>query len=307
MKVLLAIDSSTESQAVIREFESRPWPSGTELRVLTVIDLFALTASVGYLEPFVKSENEAAQLLVDQTVERLSSRGYQTTTAVVQGYPGTTIVEEAESWGADLVLAGSHGHSGFIRFLIGSIAKAVVQNASCSVEIVRRAGHGAEADQQETAPGWPNGMKLLLATDGSEFSLSAARSVAERPWPRESRVRIVSIVEHIVPAADPWYAAGAVAERLREENTRRSEEAVASARRIIASAGLPTETAVLDGTPKKRIVEDAKDWGADLVVLGSHGRRGVTRYLLGSVSEAAALHAHCSVEVIRDRKLLEAS
>ncbi|HSB11937.1 MAG TPA: universal stress protein [Blastocatellia bacterium] len=300
MKLLLAVDSSAESNAVISEVEMRPWPPETEVCVLTVIDLFALTASVGYLEPFVKSENEAAKALVEQAAERLSRRGLQTTATAVEGYPGTTIVEEAEKWGADFVLVGSHGHTGFVRFLIGSIAKAVVQNATCSVEVVRR-----PRDDKEDAVSRSSGaMKILLATDGSDYSLSAARSVAERPWPDGSRVRIVSVVERVMPAADPWYAAGAVADRVRKENAKRSEDAVAAAQQIVASAGLKTETAVLDGTPKKRIVEDAREWNADLVAVGSHGRRGVTRYLLGSVSEAAALHAHCSVEVIRDRSLL---
>jgi len=64
---------------------------------------------------------------------------------------------------------------------------------------------------------------------------------------------------------------------------------------------MKAEGAVLKGSQRDRIVEESKAWGADLIVVGSHGRRGLTRYLLGSVSEAVAMHAHCSVEVIRDR------
>ena len=101
--------------------------------------------------------------------------------------------------------------------------------------------------------------------------------------------------------------AGAVSERIREDNTKASTEAVNAAEEIVASAGMKTETAVLEGSPKRRIVEESKAWGADLIVVGSHGRRGLTRYLLGSVSEAVAMHAHCSVEVIRDRALLDSS
>ena len=78
-----------------------------------------------------------------------------------------------------------------------------------------------------------------------------------------------------------------------------SQEAVDTAQAIIAEAGIKSDVAVLEGSPKKRIVEEAKEWDANLVVVGSHGRRGLTRYLLGSVSEAVAMHAPCSVEVIR--------
>ena len=137
MKILLAIDSSSLSEAIIGEVEQRPWPRDTSVCVLTVIDVLALTSAVGYLEPFIKSENQAAGEFVQEVAERLARRGIQATPLTVEGYPGTTIVEQAEKWGADFVFVGSHGHGGFVRFLLGSIAKAVVQNASCSVEIVR--------------------------------------------------------------------------------------------------------------------------------------------------------------------------
>ena len=304
MKVLLAIDSSELSEAVVNQVERRPWPAETVVCVLTVIDLLALTSAVGYLEPFIKSENDAAKALVEAIAQRLAGRNLQTTTLAVEGYPGTSIVEQAEKWGADLVLVGSHGHSGFVRFLLGSIAKAVVQHAPCSVEIVRHPRHDRDHPDHDKNAEQSGGMRILLATDGSDYSIAAVRSVAGRPWPSGSEIRIVSVVEPIAPAADRWYAAGAIAQRVREDDTKRSEEAVSAAQEIIASAGMMSQTAVLEGSPKRRIVEDSNTWAAHLIVVGSHGRRGLTRYLLGSVSEAVAMHAHCSVEVIRDRALL---
>ena len=304
MKLLLAIDSSALSEMVVTELESRLWPPQTEVRVLTVIDLFALTSSVGYLEPFIKSENDAATAFVHAAAERLTRAGFMATGIAVEGYPGTSIVEEADRWDADLIMVGSHGHSGFVRFLLGSIAKAVVQNAACSVEIVRDHGEDREAGQPESGSGTAEGLRLLLATDGSEYSKAAAHSIASRPWPAGSQIRIVSVVEPLMPATDPWFASGAITDTLRDENARKSRDAVEAAREIISRTGITIETAVVDGSPKKRIVELARDWRANLVVVGSHGRRGVLRYLLGSVSEAVAMQAHCSVEVIRDRALL---
>jgi nucleotide-binding universal stress UspA family protein len=304
LRILLAIDSSELSEAVVSEVERRPWPAGTVVCVLTVIDLLALTSAVGYLEPFIKSENDAAKTLVEKVAERLGQAGLQTAPLAVEGYPGTSIVEEAEKWRADMVFVGSHGHSGFVRFLLGSIAKAVVQNAPCSVEVVRHPRHDKDHPDHDKASEALNGMRILLATDGSDYSVSAARSIAARPWPYDSAIRVISVVEKIAPAAEPWYVGGAVAERYREDNVRRSEEAVKVVQEIFNSGAMHVETAVLEGSPKRRIVEDSKEWGAHLVVVGSHGRRGLTRYLLGSVSEAVAMHAHCSVEVIRDRALL---
>lgn len=71
------------------------------------------------------------------------------------------------------------------------------------------------------------------------------------------------------------------------------------AEQVLASAGLKATAAVRSGNPKELILEEAKEWNADLIVVGSHGRRGFRRFLLGSVSEAVAMKAHCSVVVLR--------
>jgi nucleotide-binding universal stress UspA family protein len=83
---------------------------------------------------------------------------------------------------------------------------------------------------------------------------------------------------------------------------------VAKAAKEIAeqASSLRVVTEVLDGSPKKVIVEEAERWGADLIVIGSHGYGPVRRFLLGSVSQAVALHAPCSVEIVRSRHLLTA-
>jgi hypothetical protein len=102
-----------------------------------------------------------------------------------------------------------------MRLLIGSVAKFVVQDAHCSVEIVRPSGR-------------PDGMKILSATDGSDYSIAAARSIAERPWPQASEFEIVSVVDLIVPAVNP-YATGDIVGRVREQNTKSSEDAMETA------------------------------------------------------------------------------
>jgi nucleotide-binding universal stress UspA family protein len=296
MKILLAIDSSEFSRAVVKEVAERPWPADSVLVVLTVVDSFALTASVGYLEPFIKNENDAARALVQSVAETLTLNGIETVTQVVEGYPATSIVEQAKVWNADFVFVGSHGHGGVARFFLGSIAKEVVRGTHCSVEIVRPV---------VVSKGRAAGKRVLLATDGSAYSEAAARSVAQRPWPKGTEFKIVSVVEQMVPAMDPGYASGEVIERMLIQNRTQCEAAVGSAMKILASTGLAAGTSVLSGNAKWTIIDAAKEWNADLLVVGSHGRRGLTRVLLGSVSEAVAMNAPCSVEVIRSPELLE--
>jgi nucleotide-binding universal stress UspA family protein len=90
-------------------------------------------------------------------------------------------------------------------------------------------------------------------------------------------------------------------EELMESATKHAEDAVENARKILKAANLQ----VLDSKPvpigdsRVLLLDLAKEWNADLIVLGSHGRRGMDRMLMGSVSESVAIHAHCSVDVIR--------
>ena len=290
MKIVLAIDFSPPSEVAVSEVAGRPWPPNTVVHTLHVVDIFALTSSVGYCETFINKETDEARALGNAVAERLRSRGLEATAQIIEGHPSLGIVDYAKQWDADFVIVGSHGH-GIVRLLLGSVAKFVVHNAHCSVEVVRASSRD-------------DGMKTLLTTDGSGYAVAAARSIAERPWPQGSEFKIVSVVDLNVPAVNLWYAAREVLGQLRDENTKLSQEAVETAQKILRDAGLKTTGQVLMGSPKWRIVDEAKEWGANLVVVGSHGRRGMTRLLLGSVSEAVAMHVHCSAEVIRERALL---
>jgi nucleotide-binding universal stress UspA family protein len=112
-------------------------------------------------------------------------------------------------------------------------------------------------------------------------------------------VKIVSVIDPVIPATEPWYAAGEMMNQIRDQKGTECEQAASSAKELLTGAGLTATVSVHEGVPKWRILDEAQEWGANLIVVGSHGRRGLTRLLLGSVSEAVAMNALCSVEVIR--------
>lgn len=147
-------------------------------------------------------------------------------------------------------------------------------------------------------------MKLLLAVDGSTYSNPPLQAVSTRPWPSGSMVRIVTVVEMVFPAGVPTgiapdasLAAGVMASE--EALQKHAEEVLRTARDTVAAAGLPVEAQIRHGRPGAEIVEEAKRWGADLVLIGSHGRSGIERILMGSVAHYVVAHAPCSVEVVR--------
>jgi nucleotide-binding universal stress UspA family protein len=286
MNIVLAIDSSPSSEVTIREVVARPWPGGVRFCVLHVVDLFILPPG-GKL---FAAELEASESLVKSAADRLAASGLSAVTAVTKGYPPSNIVDYAEEWGADFVVVGSRGFSGVKRFLMGSIAQAVVRHAPCSVEVVRA--------RSETL-GAKKGRRILLATDGSECSDAATRSIAARPWPAGSEVKVLSVVYYADPLIDEWKEIPHDIAGIERELSKQREKDTLAARTIIENAGLKVTSSVLTGYPKSVILDQAKEWNADLIVVGAHGRRGLSRLFLGSVSEAVAIHAHCSVEVIR--------
>ena len=143
-------------------------------------------------------------------------------------------------------------------------------------------------------------MRILLAVDSSSYSTIATRRVADRPWPKPSVVRIVSVAQLSDISEDPsFWDSGATNEHLAQAILLQARELVERVASDLRAAGLSVETTVRRGDPRTEIEDDAKTWDADLIVVGSHGRTGLSRWLLGSVAEHVVRHAHCSVEVCR--------
>lgn len=151
MRILLAVDGSPYSEAAVRAVASRPWPDGTTVRVLSAIQVMTVLPPVGdflgvagAVETPGKQEIRAAtKQLVDAVAVRLRTAGLDSESVVKEGDPRSVIVDEAAVWAADLIVMGSHGHTGITRWLLGSVAQSVVAHAPCSVEVVRSSDHTA--------------------------------------------------------------------------------------------------------------------------------------------------------------------
>lgn len=146
-------------------------------------------------------------------------------------------------------------------------------------------------------------MRILLATDGSEYSEAAVDEIKQRPFPKGSEVRILSVFEvPAFPIAVPW-AGVDFDDEVQKQAEALARKAVKSAGRKLRagkeSAKLKLSTRIAGGSPKQAILEEAEAFKADLIVLGSHGGGRIERFLLGSVSLAVVTHAACSVEIVR--------
>jgi nucleotide-binding universal stress UspA family protein len=145
MKILLAVDGSPCSDEAIEEIGRRPWPVSSEIKVLTAFELaipptpetWALPPR--YMEEMDRAAQQQAQTIVDRATERLKLKldAIDIRGEILPGPARILILDTAESWGADLIVVGSHGYRAWERFLLGSVSQSVVSHAKCSVEVVR--------------------------------------------------------------------------------------------------------------------------------------------------------------------------
>tara|TARA_R110000765_G_scaffold237549_5_gene340194 strand:- start:3337 stop:3810 length:474 start_codon:yes stop_codon:yes gene_type:complete len=148
-------------------------------------------------------------------------------------------------------------------------------------------------------------MKIILAIDGSDFSKMATNELAKMPLPTDTEVRIISVFESPVLAAPGPFSMGGGLGNYYEEAFSRAkkstEKTVDLAARVLQEKNprLSVTTAVVNGWPKNKILEESEAFNADLIVVGSQGHRAVSKFLLGSVSQSVAIHARCSVMIVR--------
>lgn len=147
-------------------------------------------------------------------------------------------------------------------------------------------------------------MKILLTIDDSKASGAAVRAVADQFCASKAEIQVLHVVETLLLPGPPQFSARAISEvnEIDAERMKEARKLVDEAAAQLQKAGFKASGMVAEGDIRQRIIDIAADWQADLIVMGSRGRHGFDRLLLGSVSEAVTRHALCSVEVVRTPK-----
>ncbi|RZF31249.1 universal stress protein [Paraburkholderia sp. UYCP14C] len=194
------------------------------------------------------------------------------------GYTANALIDAATKWQADLVVVGARQHHGLLRWVEGTVSEFVTTQASCSVLIV-------PASYEDEIHAFPR--RILFALDGSRTSLDALRFGLQFATP-ESSLRAVYVVDRAVRLTDliPIHV---LEDAFKDEGN----TILAAAARVFANLPNHVETGLIktkqtgDDVPHT-IVREARRWHADLVVVGTHGRRGLARWFLGSVADRTA-------------------
>jgi nucleotide-binding universal stress UspA family protein len=292
MKLLLAVDSITTLEILLNEIKAHSWTKGTEARVLSIVEDEEVPLETwrehGYGIAAVRQEmRRRGEQITALALNRLRAIGIQAEVSVMRGTPDFLISFTAEKWAADLIFIRAHNRMDFRNWMLGSVAKRVVDSAPCSVEVVRSSSnlHPFDIDRP---------MRILLATDGSDASVFASDAVAETIWPEDTEVKVVSVVNPMMYSLEEIGV-------FRGKRTERAHRAIGETLNVLKGTPLKISGEVITGRTAREIIDRAKNWRADLIVVGSCRRRGLKRLLMGGTSAAVANGAHCSLRVVRGR------
>lgn len=289
-RILVSTDLSETSLEVVRAAQARAEATGAVLAVCHVVpELHSSSAFFPQLNQaaaldsanFDQSVREATQRFVAQALP-----GANLELFVEQGAAASEIVRRAEAWNADLIVTGTQTR-GLERALLGSVASQILRYAHCPV-LVSRPANGTGG--------------ILAATDLSDPSLPAITAAAEE----SRRTGGALTVLHVL---DPsWTALGAAAglpfgivapQPSAELQAEVRAAAVSTLAQVMERSGAQGQAVALAGSPVSTIVDHARERDVALIVVGTRGRTGLSRILLGSVAERVVADAHCSVLAVR--------
>ncbi len=294
MRVLVAIDGSDSASLAVDLVADAAWPGGTTIRVVEASETgAALFGGPWPTLALVQADELEAQLrlganaTVQEAEARLTRPGLTVESVVLRGRPAAALVDDARRIAADLMVVGSRGHGTIESMLLGSVSAEVIDHAMTPVLVARR----RRID------------RVVLAWDGSASASRAAELLGRWPIFARSSVRVVSVADLEVPWWSGFPEAGSPALipiYLDAVDTSRSQrDQLASEMTVeLQAAGLTAEADRREGDAATEILAAANAFKADLILLGTRGRTGVARLVLGSVARNVLHHASSSVLVV---------
>jgi nucleotide-binding universal stress UspA family protein len=284
LKILLADDGSEHARAAVSLLGHLPLPpksTVTALRVFTPLQI---------------SEHAAMQKALDQTQASLLTRGIQSVTELLLGYPAEKLSEYADQHRPDLIVMGAKGLRATLSILLGGVAQQMVEYAQWPVLIVRAPYHGLR--------------RLLLVTDGSSYSQQAVDALGKIPLPSGIDVRVMHVMSppphaiFLVDSSRPGIGKPPLLQDEKIAATQAFEESegqalLARTLETLQAFGLRATGVLKRGDAATEIIQYAHDQQIDLIVAGSRGLSRVTGWLMGSVSRKLVHYAGCSVMIVK--------
>lgn len=297
-RIAVGIDFSEFSDVAL---EQATWLAGKSESELVLVHVGApplpgtgsLLPSVRVWEKIIEQRTAEEGLKAKNLAKKIAEQGVPATHHIVDGDPAEELAKVAEEERAELIVVGTHGLTGAQFFLLGSAAQGVVRQATCNVMVARNAGDWSEGPK-----------RILVATDFTDYAEHALQAAIEMA-PDDASIDIVHCWQVPIPAAPPVaHGSGSASlatlakdlEAYAEQRGKELLEKYGSDRVKLSFEALagPAGATVIDHSKRE-------EGRYDLIVTGSHGRRGFRRFFLGSVAEKVVRHAPCSVLVVHSQ------
>lgn len=277
--LLMAYDGSDSSKNALRQAIALAREDKVSLTVLTVIPPLTEGMDFGTLEKIEVVFEESAKRLISEARGIASAEGYPISEKIAIGAVFEQIIDAANTGGHDLIVMGRRGLKRLERMLMGSVTRRVVCQSPVDVLVVQR----------DSKVKFGN---ILLATDGSDCSEAAKARAFEYAKLKGGKIDVVGIVE----SNDEFYAdAPGVVDAIEKQ----IENVLSDVQTQGAAKGIPIQAHMRSGVPHHEIVMAAKELSSDVIMMGTHGRRGIARLIMGSVTEKVIGHSDVPVLVAK--------
>lgn len=287
-RILLSTDGSNFSEGAIREAIRIAKRCSSKLSAISVIETNPEFEALApqYLEKQEKSARESLEAIRD----RAKKEGIDCSYSVFDGEDAyKVVVSEAEKAKISLIVMGRRGRTGLSRLVMGSTTARVIGHAPCNVLVVPRAAEIAFKN-------------IVVATDGSRFSNAAVSEAIGLAKRNGAALTVISVVPSEFLAPTDIELGMTQREMIAEKEMKEAEKNAKTVKEAAQKEGVAVTAFVMSGKPADAIVEAAKDKKADLVVVGSHGRTGMDRLLMGSVAERVIVLSSCAVLVVKGKQ-----
>lgn len=283
--LLISTDGSEHSEGAVREAIKLAKLYSARLLVMSVIETNPEFETIA--PQFVEKAEGETRKNLEAVKARAAQEGVEC--EIISRHtdePYKVIVEEAKKNKADLIVMGRRGRTGLKRLLMGSVTAKVIGHAPCNVLVVPRA-----ADIKFKS--------ILIATDGSKYSMAAASEAMGIAKRCGASLFAIAVVQSETISPFDIVHAEMRRELIAEQELEEAEKNVNVLNEIAGKEGIRINCSVVGGRPYEAIVETARNKTADLIVMGSHGKTGLERLLMGSVTERVVGHADCAVLVVK--------
>jgi nucleotide-binding universal stress UspA family protein len=281
-RILLATDASEFSSGAEREAVKLAKTNGGKLSCMMVLEFKPEFLA---LAPQLLEESEKDALKHLENLKRIAKKDDINCEIILRegAEPYKVIIEEAEKKDADLIVMGRHGRTGIMRLLMGSVTAKVIGHFKGKVLVTPRG-----SDIQ-----WKN---ILVATDGSEYGNAAVNEGLIYAKKFGGALKIVQVINVMANLQEESLV---LIPQLIEDITRRVKSDLAALKLRAEKEGVRAETFIKEDEPYRAIVNLADEIKSDVIIVGCHGRTGMRRLLMGSVTERVIGHANCAVLVVK--------